>query len=758
MKLLRKLLGGLLLLLVVAVAVLAALLGHDSACPAPETAAAERAAGDDTMRGYVRHCYGSAEVLELATLDKPVPGPGEVLVKVHVAAVNPLDWHEMHGSPYIMRLSTGIGRPKQARLGTDFAGTVEAVGAGVSRFAPGDAVFGGGSGAFAEYLVIGADKAIAHKPAALDFGQAAALPIAGISALQAVRDKGGVEAGDRVLVNGASGGVGTVAVQLAKDLGAEVTGVSSARNHERVFALGADHMIDYKRSDYTRGERRYDVIIDAVGNHGVRANRRALVPGGTLVMVGASPGDWIGPLLNPIKAAFIGPFVDERFALLMAVLRRADLEFLAARAAEGSLSPVVDRRYSLEELPEAIRYSETGRARGKILIEMQKEAAGGDLEAKIRGAAEREIAESRTPALQIALGRGGELIYEGAFGLADLENSVPATKNTRMRAASVVKWMTATAAFRLAEAGRLDLDRPIADYCPAFPRKPWDITARQLLGHTAGIRHYIDFEAALADAGSEGERAELEQKRLHARLGQFTRYTDVIAPLAAFADDPLVFEPGTDWAYTSFGYRLLGCVVQGAAGVDYAQWMRESVLEPAGMTSTVPDDAWAVVPHRAMGYRLERAGKDGKSRKVRRADLRDVSENLPAGGYLSTASDLVRFALVFNGGLVSEANRALMASPAMGSLDRSGPRGWRDAIPARDRYGYGLMLFSKYIDGMVGHTGRQAGGSAIVLLLPSEDLALAVMTNAKGWNGYLDFAMELLDIAGVQADTRVAVE
>lgn len=372
MKVLRKLLGGLLLLLVVAIGALAAVLSYDSACPAPATASAgaEQRDAETTMRGYVYRCYGSADVLELATLAKPEVTGNLVRVRVHTAAVNPLDWHYLRGQPYFMRLMTGIGRPSNERLGTDFAGTVDAVGPEVTRFAPGDAVFGGADGAFSEYIVVSEDRAIARKPASVSFEQVAAIPIAGVSALQAVRDKGAVEAGDRVLVNGASGGVGTFAVQLAKELGAEVTGVSSARNHDRVRALGADHMIDYKSTDYTQGGQRYDVIIDAVGNHGPAANRRALVPGGTLVMVGAPKGDWVAPLVVMLKAAAMGPFVEEKLESILAQLNGPDLEYLAGLAAAGKLTPVIDRSYPLEELPDAIRYSETGRARGKILLGM----------------------------------------------------------------------------------------------------------------------------------------------------------------------------------------------------------------------------------------------------------------------------------------------------------------------------------------------------------------------------------------------------
>ena len=364
MKLRYKILNSLLGLLVIAAVSLGLLLSHNSACE-PPAAAADQA---QSIRAIVYTCYGSPEVLKLARIDKPVPGANEVLVKVHNASVNPLDWHYMRGSPYFMRLSSGIGAPANQSFGADFAGTVETVGPNVTKYQPGDEVFGGRTGAFGEYVVIGQDRALAAIPPGVTLEQAATVPIAGVSALQALRDQGKVTAGMPALINGASGGVGTFAVQIAKAMGAEVTGVCSDRNVEMVRSLGADHVIDYRKQDYTTSGETYDVIIDNVGNHSPRENSRALVPGGKLVMVGGPSGDWIGPLANPLKAALLSPFSDKSFILFMAELNPQDLAQLAGMIQSGELTPVIDRRYGLSEVPAAVGYSEEGRARGKILV------------------------------------------------------------------------------------------------------------------------------------------------------------------------------------------------------------------------------------------------------------------------------------------------------------------------------------------------------------------------------------------------------
>ncbi len=368
MKRRYKVLVALLALLASAALALALALSHESPCGPPAAIPGQQ----DLMKAIVYRCYGSSEVLNLEDTAKPVPADDEVLVKVHAASVNPLDWHYMRGEPYMMRLSSGFGRPKESRFGVDFAGTVEAVGARVQKFKPGDEVFGGRTGAFAQYVVVRESRAIVLKPANITFEQAAAVPIAAITALQALRDKGQVEPGTRVLINGASGGVGTFAVQIAKSLGAEVTGVCSTRNVELVRALGADHVIDYKKEDFTQGDRRYNVIIDNVGNHPLRETRRALEPDGIFVIVGGSSKDpWLGPMVRPIGAAMMAPFVSQEFSMLMAELNPQDLGQLRDLLARGKLKPVIDRRYTLDEVPAAVAYVEEGHARGKVVIDME---------------------------------------------------------------------------------------------------------------------------------------------------------------------------------------------------------------------------------------------------------------------------------------------------------------------------------------------------------------------------------------------------
>ncbi len=365
MKLRYKILGGLLTLTIVALLALGVVISHNNACE-PEPGVAADAS---TMKAVVYRCFGSADVLELADIEKPIPADNEVLVKIKAAAVNPLDWHYMRGSPYIMRLlGAGIGTPANIRLGVDFAGTVEAVGSLVTQFKPGDDVFGGRTGAFAEYVTIAQDKAIALKPANMSFEQAASVPIAAITALQGLRDKGQIQAGHKVLINGASGGVGTFAVQIAKSYGAEVTAVCSARNAEMVRSIGADHVIDYKQENYTENGQHYDLIIDMVGNHSLSDNRQVLTPEGKLIMIGGAKGNWLAPLIGPIKALMYSPFVKQEFLMFIARLRQQDLAVLGELMKSGKLTPVIDRSYALNDVPAAIRYSEEGHARGKIII------------------------------------------------------------------------------------------------------------------------------------------------------------------------------------------------------------------------------------------------------------------------------------------------------------------------------------------------------------------------------------------------------
>lgn len=351
------------LLLVGGIAALAIALSHDSPC----TTAAAPAAGAH-MKAIVRGCYGKADVLRYADVAKPAPGDDEVLVEVRAAALNPLDWHYMTGTPYVMRLESGLGRPKSERLGVDFAGTVAAVGRNVTGFKPGDEVLGSRFGAFAEYMVVAQDRAIIHKPARLSFEQAAAVPVAAITALQGLRDKGAVQAGDKVLINGASGGVGTFAVQIAKALGAEVTGVCSTRNVELVRSLGADHVVDYKQEDFTRGQARYDVIIDNVGNHSLRDVRRVLEPDGTYVKIGGPKDElWLGPVLAFLATPVMSKFSSQSFVGLLAQMKADDLRVLAGMIEAGQVTPVIDRSYAFEEIPEAIDYLSSQRARGKVV-------------------------------------------------------------------------------------------------------------------------------------------------------------------------------------------------------------------------------------------------------------------------------------------------------------------------------------------------------------------------------------------------------
>jgi NADPH:quinone reductase-like Zn-dependent oxidoreductase len=337
----------------------------DNACSDPH-----RGAPAHPVKAITYCDYGLADTLKLEDIEKPVADAGQILVKVRAAAANPLDWHYMRGTPYVMRFGTGLRRPSERRLGVDYAGVVEAVGAGVSAFKPGDEVFGARTGAFGEYVAAKADGSVVRKPANLSFEQAAAVPVAAITALQGLR-AGGVGPGTRVLINGASGGVGTFAVQIAKAQGAVVTGVCSGRNAELVRSLGASAVIDYTRADYTTAGIQYDVILDNVGNHGLLANRRALAPDGTYVLIGGGgpeDGQWIGPMVNPIKALLLKPFVRQDMQVLFASLSREDLAELARMMEAGQVTPVIDRRYSLAEVPDAIRYLESGRARGKVVI------------------------------------------------------------------------------------------------------------------------------------------------------------------------------------------------------------------------------------------------------------------------------------------------------------------------------------------------------------------------------------------------------
>ena len=332
------------------------------------------AAPTNPMKAIVYCDYGVAN-LKLQDIEKPAPADDQLLVRVRAASVNPYDWHFIEGSPKIMRaMGIGLRKPKHTRLGVDFAGTVEAVGKNVTQFKPGDDVFGGKTGAFAEYVCARAAGSVALKPASLTFEQAASINIAGITALQAVRDKGKVQPGHKVLINGASGGVGTFAVQVAKSYGAHVTGVCSTRNVDMVRSLGADRVIDYTREDFTKSSERYDVIIDNVANHSLLENRRVLKPKGIYVLIGGggpSEQGLIGPLAKPIKAMLLSPFVSQKMGMMMADPSNKDLTILGDMMQSGKLKPVIDRTYKLSEVPEAIRYLEQGHARGKVIITLE---------------------------------------------------------------------------------------------------------------------------------------------------------------------------------------------------------------------------------------------------------------------------------------------------------------------------------------------------------------------------------------------------
>src|SRR5438477_5173848 len=326
------------------------------------------------MKAIVYCDYGLAN-LKLQDIAKPIPTDDQLLVRVRAVSVNPYDWHFVEGTPYVMRaMGVGLRKPKDIQLGVDFAGTVEAVGKNVTQFKPGDEVFGGRGGAFAQYVCPRATRAVALKPASASFEDAASVNIAGITALQAVRDKGKVQPGQKVLINGASGGVGTFAVQIAKSLGADVTGVCSTRNVDLVKSLGADHVIDYTKEDFTKGAERYDVMLDNVGTQPLSGFRRVLTPRGIYVIVGGGgPNDsrWIGPFARVIKTMVLSPFTSQKMGMMMADANHNDLTILADMMQSGKVKPVIDRTYKLSELPDAIRYLEQGHARGKVVITVE---------------------------------------------------------------------------------------------------------------------------------------------------------------------------------------------------------------------------------------------------------------------------------------------------------------------------------------------------------------------------------------------------
>jgi NADPH:quinone reductase-like Zn-dependent oxidoreductase len=319
------------------------------------------------MKAIVYDKYGEPDVLELREVDKPVVKEDEVLVRVHAVSVNPADWHLLTGTPYVMRMAVGLSKPKNKILGLDMAGRVEAVGSNATRFRPGDEVFGEHSGAYAEYVDVSEDG-IALKPANLTFEQAAAVPVAGVTALQGLRDKGQIQPGHQVLIIGASGGVGTFAVQLAKSFGADVTGVCSTRNVDMVHSIGADQVIDYTQEDFTRSGRRYDLIFELAGTRSLADCRRALAPEGTLVLCGGEGGRWLGPVGRLIGAMVLSRFGSQKIVTWIAKSTHKDLVVLKELIEAGEVTPVIDRRYELGEVADALRYQGEGHAQGKTVI------------------------------------------------------------------------------------------------------------------------------------------------------------------------------------------------------------------------------------------------------------------------------------------------------------------------------------------------------------------------------------------------------
>jgi NADPH:quinone reductase-like Zn-dependent oxidoreductase len=364
MSLLKKILGILLGVVILGLAGLALALSHNSPCgSAPPSIPAP------SMKAAVNRCYGPPEVVRIENIARPIAGDHDLVIHVHASSVNPLDWHYLLGEPYVMRPSAGWGSPNDVYLGTDFAGTVESVGKLVTKFKPGDEVFGGGDGAFAQYIRAADDKGVALKPANVSFEEAAAAPVAGITALQALRDAGKLQAGQKVLVNGAGGGVGTFAVQIAKAMGATVTAVTNTGSLQMVQSLGADHVIDYSREDFTRGAERYDLIFDLSGNHSMGEYSRVLTPTGIFVMGGdTDKGHWIGPLAGMGREMIEAKFAKVHFEAFFADLKQTDMIALADLMASGKVKPVIDRRYSLDQIVDAISYQITGHARGKVIV------------------------------------------------------------------------------------------------------------------------------------------------------------------------------------------------------------------------------------------------------------------------------------------------------------------------------------------------------------------------------------------------------
>jgi NADPH:quinone reductase-like Zn-dependent oxidoreductase len=319
------------------------------------------------MKAIVYHCYGPPDVLKLEEIEKPTPSDDEVLIRIRAASVNPYDWHFMRGEPYLLRIAAGLRRPKNVRLGADVAGEVEAVGRNVMQLKPGDAVFGTCQGSFAEYAC-GSASRLALKPACVTFEQAASTGIAALSALQGLRDKGHIQPNYKVLVNGAAGGVGSFAVQIARWFGAEVTGVCSSRNLDMVRSIGAKDVVDYTREDFTRGSQRYDILLDCVGNRSLLDCRRVLSEKGIYVAAGGKAGRWMAGALLRWFASRALSLGSRKFVSFFANINHSDLNLMADLMESEKVKPVVDRAYALSQVPDAIHYLEQGHARGKVLI------------------------------------------------------------------------------------------------------------------------------------------------------------------------------------------------------------------------------------------------------------------------------------------------------------------------------------------------------------------------------------------------------
>jgi NADPH:quinone reductase-like Zn-dependent oxidoreductase len=319
---------------------------------------------EESMKAFVQDKYGPPETLELKEIDTPVISDNQLLIRVHAAGVNPLDWHYVTGKPFIARLAMGLPKPKNVVRGVDVAGRIEAAGKSVKQFQADDEVFGVCEGAFAEYATARVDLVV-PKPTSLTFDQAAAVPVAAVTALQALRDVGKLQKGQKVLINGASGGVGTFAVQIAKSFGADVNGVCSTRNVDMVRSIGADDVIDYTREDFTRSRQRYDVILDNAGNHSLGELRRVLTADGTLIM---NSGAALGTM---VVGRMLSPFVRQRLRNFLAKLNHDDLVFLSQLIEAVKLTPVIDRTYPLSQTPQAIGYVEAGHARGKVVVSVR---------------------------------------------------------------------------------------------------------------------------------------------------------------------------------------------------------------------------------------------------------------------------------------------------------------------------------------------------------------------------------------------------